>query len=563
MRASRPGWRAARAALSPAMLVATDAKGDYAFLNLKGPAFDLTDRGVAGRAVAGRARCLRLHRARRLSHRRDRASSPRCCATRRARPSPNVPLTLVVERPDGVEYRRIAVPDQGVGGRSLDVADHLGGADRHLARARLHRSEASGGRRDHLPGRGLRAGSHGVRSRVADRQDLAADAPAKLTVDGRYPLRRAGLRLDLEGEMMIGAGQGAAGLRRLSVRPRRRGGRDRAASRSKTCRRPTTTARRTSTVALDKVPATSRPLEAKVTVRLAEAGGRAVERNITLPIVPTRNMIGVKPLFSGRSLGEGENAELRRDRRRARRQACSPAAGCATSCSRSSRAISIIAATAAGSTSRSSRRAASPTARIDVAADKPGRISAAGAVGPLSARSVERRCRRTADLGRLRRRLLHRSERRHAGHAGDRARQAGIPAGRHHDGRRDRAHRRPASRSTSSATSCSARPRPGRAGRHRAASRSPVGRDWGTGAYVVATLRRPLDAQAQRMPGRAIGVQWFSIDRKARTLALDMTLPALHAAEHDLARAGQDRRASAAARRRASSSPRSMSASST
>ena len=34
-----------------------------------------------------------------------------------------------------------------------------------------------------------------------------------------------------------------------------------------------------------------------------------------------------------------------------------------------------------------------------------------------------------------------------------------------------------------------------------------VGRDWGTGAYMVATLRRPLDAPAKRMPGRAIGVQ--------------------------------------------------------
>ncbi|MGH8735358.1 MAG: hypothetical protein ACREVB_16865, partial [Burkholderiales bacterium] len=55
----------------------------------------------------------------------------------------------------------------------------------------------------------------------------------------------------------------------------------------------------------------------------------------------------------------------------------------------------------------------------------------------------------------------------------------------------------------------------------------PVGKDWGTGAYVVATLRRPLDARAQRMPGRAIGVQWFNVDRKARTLALDMKLPAL------------------------------------
>src|SRR5256714_11150534 len=57
--------------------------------------------------------------------------------------------------------------------------------------------------------------------------------------------------------------------------------------------------------------------------------------------------------------------------------------------------------------------------------------------------------------------------------------------------------------------------------------RVPVGSDWGSGAYVVATLRRPLDRAAERMPGRALGVQWFSINRKARTLALDMSLPAL------------------------------------
>ena len=57
--------------------------------------------------------------------------------------------------------------------------------------------------------------------------------------------------------------------------------------------------------------------------------------------------------------------------------------------------------------------------------------------------------------------------------------------------------------------------------------RIPVGRDWGNGGYVVATLLRPLDVAAQRMPGRAIGVQWFSIDRKAKTLAVNLTLPPL------------------------------------
>ena len=55
----------------------------------------------------------------------------------------------------------------------------------------------------------------------------------------------------------------------------------------------------------------------------------------------------------------------------------------------------------------------------------------------------------------------------------------------------------------------------------------PVGQDWGNGGYAVATLLRPLDAAAQRMPGRAIGVQWFAIDRKAKTLAVNLTAPAL------------------------------------
>src|ERR1700759_755186 len=54
-----------------------------------------------------------------------------------------------------------------------------------------------------------------------------------------------------------------------------------------------------------------------------------------------------------------------------------------------------------------------------------------------------------------------------------------------------------------------------------------VGKDWGTGAYVVATLRRPLDTAAQRMPGRAIGLKWFGIDKKTRTIEVKLSPPAL------------------------------------
>ncbi len=48
-------------ASSPALVVATDAKGDYAFLKPDNPAFDLTDRGVSGRPAVAEPRCVRLH----------------------------------------------------------------------------------------------------------------------------------------------------------------------------------------------------------------------------------------------------------------------------------------------------------------------------------------------------------------------------------------------------------------------------------------------------------------------------------------------------------------------
>ncbi len=51
-----------------------------------------------------------------------------------------------------------------------------------------------------------------------------------------------------------------------------------------------------------------------------------------------------------------------------------------------------------------------------------------------------------------------------------------------------------------------------------------VGADWGPGAYAVALTHRPLDVQAKRMPGRAIGLAWFAIG--AERLKLDVALGA-------------------------------------
>ena len=51
----------------------------------------------------------------------------------------------------------------------------------------------------------------------------------------------------------------------------------------------------------------------------------------------------------------------------------------------------------------------------------------------------------------------------------------------------------------------------------------PVSDQWGAGAYVTATLFRPGDAQELRMPARAIGLKWLTIDPGARKLAVALS----------------------------------------
>ena len=512
-------------ALSPAMLVATDARGDYAFLNLKGPAFDLSDRGVAG--PPGRRRGSMpssTPSAASIAPARP-CTSRRCCATRRASAALNVPLTLVVERPDGLEYRRVAVRRSG---RRRPFA--------RACRSTRRPRPAPGGcapspirsvRRSARPPSWSRTMCRIGWSSISRRRPgkIARDTPAKLTVDGRYlygapasaPRSRRRDRRVRPAKERPGFAGYQFGLADEEVATDRQPLEDLPQTDDK--------GKASFEVALDKLPATTRPLEAqgdRAAGRSRRPRGRAQDHAAgrRRRQHDRREAAVLRPLAR-----RGRDRELRRGAGRARRQDARRAAGCATNCSRSSRAISGTAATAAGTTSRSSSPAASPTARIDVAADQPGRISApvqwgryrlevssADADGPITSIGF--------DAG-----FYTEATRRHARHAGDRARQAGVQAGRDHDGRGHRAHRGPrhAQRDGRQAAAAPSRRRCRPAPRASASSRP----DWGTGAYVVATLRRPLDARAQRMPGRAIGVQWFSIDRKAHTLALDMKLPPL------------------------------------
>jgi uncharacterized protein YfaS (alpha-2-macroglobulin family) len=52
----------------------------------------------------------------------------------------------------------------------------------------------------------------------------------------------------------------------------------------------------------------------------------------------------------------------------------------------------------------------------------------------------------------------------------------------------------------------------------------PVTDAWGPGAYVVATLFRPMDLAAKRMPARALGLAWAAVDPGARRLTPELTV---------------------------------------
>src|SRR5664280_2450903 len=422
--------------LAPAAIVGAD-KADYAFLSLKSPAFDLSDRGVAGRQVpAGLDAFVYTERGVYRSGETVHVTSLLRDARGIAAASP---LTLVVERPDGVEYRRALVAN-------LDLQGTV--------------TIAAAKERPGFTGYSFGLADDEVTAARQDIEDLpATDATGKAT----FPVK------------------------------------------------------------LDKIPATSRPLEAHITVSMAESGGRAVERKLTLPIAPDAAMIGVKPAFSGRTLADGANADFD----------VVMAAPDGTTLAQSGLRYELLRVETSYQWYRQNgqweyepvkRTERVGNGSVDVTADKPARISL-----PVK-------------WGRYRLEVS-------TGAANGAITSLTFDAGFYAEANADTPDRLEVALDKSDyksgdAVTVSVTART--AGRltlnvftdrlvattsqdvKAGSVRVPltVGKDWGTGAYLVATLRRPLDAPAQRMPGRAIGVQWFSIDRTARTLALDMQLPA-------------------------------------
>ena len=230
-------------------------KADYAFLSLKSPAFDLSDRGVAGRQVP--------------------AGLDAFVYTERGvyRSGETVHVTALLR-----DARGVAAPN---------VAAHAGG--RAAGRRRISPRAASPTRASAATAGACRSSPRPrpapgacaaytdpkrppvgettfmVEDYVPDRIEfdltsaakvISRNAPAQLSVDGHFLYGAPASNLDLQGTVDDRGRQGAAGFRRLCVRPRRRRGDRGAPGRSTTCRRPTPTGKASFPVKLDKVPAT-------------------------------------------------------------------------------------------------------------------------------------------------------------------------------------------------------------------------------------------------------------------------------------------------------------------
>ena len=507
--------------LSPAMLTVTAGKGDYAFLSLKGSAFDLSDRGVGGRAAPQGADAFVY--AERGVYRSGETVYLTALLRDGLGKALGGPLTLVVERPDGVEYRRVTLPDQGAGGRSLTLPlNSAVPTGTWRVRAFTDPKGSSVGQttfmvEDYVPDR--------IEfDLTSDARFIKADAPVELKVNGRFLYGAPASGLQLEGDMLVTTAAERPGYPgyQFGVAD------DETVSSERTPLEglPESDANGAATfpVSLAKLPASGRPQEAQIFIRMAEAGGRAVERKLVLPVVPATAMIGVKPLFQDKSVAEGDRAgfdiavvapdgtSLARDGLRYEllkietryqwyRQNSFWEYEPVKSTKRVADGDLVVAA------DKPTRLQLSPQPgryRLDVKSSDPNgpQTSVSFDVGWYSDGSAD-----TPDL--LETSIDHPQYR-----AGDtmtvsvNARTAGKLTVNVFGDRLLTTQTLDVKEGTSQV-------------------RIPVGQDWGTGAYVVTTLRRPLDVAARRMPGRAIGLKWFGIDKEARTLKVDLSPPAL------------------------------------
>ncbi|NKM69799.1 alpha-2-macroglobulin family protein [Rhizobium laguerreae] len=284
------------AALTPAVIAARNGTSDYVFLDMTRAGFDLSDRGVTGRAAPGAIDVLTftergIYRAGETVHAQALARDTDGNAIE------NLPLTFIFSRPDGVEDRRIVSQTSNLGGYTVDFPTQEN-AMRGTWTMNIYTDPKASA---------IATKSFLVDDFVPDRtemeikteaKEVGPDTPATITVSGRYLYGAPAAGLTLEGDVVVKPTRESAAYKGFFF-----GLADEEASEDS--RQPIDglpeldeNGEASTDLTISELPATTQLLNATVYMRMQEAGGRAIERSLTIPVKNERASIGIKPEFS-------------------------------------------------------------------------------------------------------------------------------------------------------------------------------------------------------------------------------------------------------------------------
>ncbi len=280
--------------------------GDFAFLDLTRPAFDLSDRGVGGR-LAPEAADVFLYSDRGVYRPGETVHLGALLRDTAGSALTGLPLTLRLVRPDEVEANRYALKDVGAGGYGIDVPISAS------ARTGSWTVEA------YLDPKGAAIGS--MTFLVED--VVPAHIESKLTTDAKSILPGQPTNVDLESKYLYGA-PGAGLLVKATIVieqdsapyadlfPNYVFGLADEPVEARTENFDDTATDDKGLAQFDMTPSdlpdTPQPLKATLRAEVYEFGGRPVIKTLSLPIRNHALSIGLKPQFSDGAVDYGSDA---------------------------------------------------------------------------------------------------------------------------------------------------------------------------------------------------------------------------------------------------------------
>jgi len=285
------------ASMTPAVITAQKGEDDFVFLDMTRAGFDLSDRGVTGRASPG-AIDIFAWTERGIYRAGETVHAAALSRDINGEAIENLPLTFVFLRPDGVEDRRLVSHGGKLGGHALDlpIPENAMRGTWTMQIFTDPKGSAIGEKQflvdDFTPDRT-------EFDLASEAKEIEVGTPIEVAVDGRFLYGAPAAGLTLEGEVSVKPTRESEAFKGYQF-----GLADEEASEE--IRVPLEglepldqEGKGVFDVDLGEVPSTTQLLNAKVTVRMREGGGRAVERSLALPVKPAGPMIGIKPEFSG------------------------------------------------------------------------------------------------------------------------------------------------------------------------------------------------------------------------------------------------------------------------